>query len=57
MLKNEEIRQKQPFLEKGEIILKLGESRVVAFAQFTNKREMTIVTLWTLSTKSLFLTA
>jgi len=37
--------------------LKLGEVSVVAFAQFANRSEKTIVTLWILSTKHLFLTA
>jgi len=39
------------------MILKLGELRVVVFAQFAKKSEKTIVTLWILSTKNLFLTA
>jgi len=39
------------------VLLKLSELRVVAFAQFTNKSERIIVTLWILSTKNLFLTA
>jgi len=39
------------------VLLKLSELRVVAFAQFANKSERIIVTLWILSTKNLFLTA
>jgi len=46
MLKNEKIRQKYPFLGKGEIFLKLSELRVVAFAQFAKKSEKIIATLW-----------
>jgi len=37
--------------------LELSELRVVAFAQFAKKSEKTIVTLWILSTKNLFLVA
>jgi len=37
--------------------LKLRELRVVAFAQFAKKSENTIVTLWILHTKNLFLEA
>jgi len=37
--------------------LKLVELPVVAFAQFANKSERTIVTLWILITKKLFLVA
>jgi len=39
------------------MILKLSELRVVAFAKFAKEGEKTIVTLWILSTKNLFLTA
>jgi len=39
------------------MILKLSELCVVAFAQFAKESEKTIVTLWILSTKNLFLTA
>jgi len=37
--------------------LKLSELHVVAFTKFAKEGEKTIVTLWTLSTKNLFLTA
>jgi len=37
--------------------LKLSELRLVAFAQFAKKSGKTIVTLWILSTKNLFLVA
>jgi len=39
------------------MILKLGELCVVAFTKFAKESEKTIVTLWILSAKSLFLTA
>jgi len=39
------------------MILKLNELHVVAFAQFAKKSEKVIVTLWTLCTKTLVLTA
>jgi len=39
------------------MILKLSELHVVAFAQFAKKSEKVIVTLWTLFTKNLVLTA
>jgi len=39
------------------MILKLSELRVVTFAQSAKKTEKIIVTLWVLSTKTLFLTA
>jgi len=39
------------------MILKLSELHVVAFTKFTKESEKTIVTLWTLSTKNLFLVA
>jgi len=37
--------------------LKLSELHVVAFAKFAKEGEKTIVTLWILCTKNLFLTA
>jgi len=37
--------------------LKLSDLRVVAFAQFAKKSEKTIVTLWILSAKNLFIVA
>jgi len=39
------------------VILRLSEQRVVAFTKFAKESEKTIVTLWILSTKNLFLTA
>jgi len=39
------------------MILKLSELRVVAFTKFAKDSEKTIVTLWILGTKNLFLTA
>jgi len=39
------------------MILKLSELRVVAFALFAKKSAKTIVTLWILSTRSVFLAA
>jgi len=39
------------------MILKLGELRVVVFAKFAKENQTTIVTLWILSTKNVFLTA
>jgi len=39
------------------MFLKLRELRMVAFARFAKDSEKTIVTLWILSTKNLFLTA
>jgi len=39
------------------MIFKLSELRVVAFAQFAQKSEKTIVTLWILNAKNVFLTA
>jgi len=39
------------------MILKLSELRVVAFTKFAKESENTIVTLWILCTKNLFLTA
>jgi len=36
------------------MILKLSELRVVAFTKFAKESEKTIVTLWTLSTKTYF---
>jgi len=58
MLKNEEIFQKDlPFSEKDWMTLKLNELRVVVFTKFAKESEKTIVTLWILSTKNVFLTA
>jgi len=37
--------------------LKLNELRVVVFTKFAKESEKTIVTLWILSTKNVFLTA
>jgi len=37
--------------------LKLSELRVVVFAQFPKKSEKTIVTLWIMRAKNLFLVA
>jgi len=37
--------------------LKLSELRLVAFAQLAKQSEKTVVTLWILSTKNLFLVA
>ena len=37
--------------------LKLNELRVVAFAKFAKESEKTIVTLWILCSKNVFLTA
>jgi len=55
MIRNEEIRQKYPFLRKGlNDFLKLSELRVVAFAKFAKESEKTIATLWMLSTKTYF---
>jgi len=46
MIRNEEIRQKYPFLRKGlNDFLKLSELRVVAFAKFAKESEKTIATL------------
>jgi len=39
------------------MILKLGELGVVAFAKLAKGGDKTIVTLWILSTKTLFFTA
>ena len=39
------------------MILKLSEFCVVAFTKFAKEIEKTIVTLWILSSKNLFLTA
>jgi len=39
------------------MISKVSELRVVAFTKFAKESEKTIVTLWILSTKNLYLTA
>jgi len=39
------------------MILNLSELYVVAFTKFAKQSEKTIVTLWILSTKNVFLTA
>jgi len=39
------------------MILNLSELRVVAITKFAKENEKTIVALWILSTKNLFLTA
>jgi len=39
------------------MILKVNELRVVALSKFAKESEKTIVTLWILSTKNVFLTA
>jgi len=39
------------------MISKVSELRVVAFTKFATESEKTIVTLWILSTKNLYLTA
>jgi len=54
MLKNDEIRQMYPFFRKG---LNDFEASVVACTKFAKESEKTIVALWMLSIKSLFLTA
>jgi len=46
-----------PFSKKDQIISKLSEFRVVAFTKFAKESEKTVVTLWILRTKNLFLTA
>jgi len=46
MIRNEEIRQKYPFLGKGlNDFLKLSELRVVAFTSFAKENEKTVATL------------
>jgi len=59
MLKNEEIRQKYPFFRKelNDFEVEWMSLRVDAFSKFAKETEKTIVTLWILSTKNLFLTA
>ena len=42
------------FSEKDQMILKLSELRVVAFAQFVRKSEKIIATSWILSTENYF---
>jgi len=46
-----------PVSEKYELILKLSALCVVAFAQFSQKSEKNLMTLWIMSTKNFFLTA
>jgi len=60
MLKNEEICQKYPFFRKElkeDFEAEWMSLRVDAFSKFAKETEKTIVTLWILSTKNLFLTA
>jgi len=55
MIRNEEIRQKYPFLGKGlNDFLKLSELRVVAFTSFAKENEKTVATLWMWSAKTYF---
>jgi len=44
-----------PFSEKDDMVLKLSALRVLAFAECAQKSEKTIMTLWILSTKNVFL--
>jgi len=57
MLKNEEIRQKHPFFRKGLNYIEAEWTTYGCICTVCKKSEKSIVTLWILRSKNLFLVA